>query len=149
MLKTLKLFASQENIPYHHFDSEIKKTVNMPAAVLIGKKTCGASEVFAEILKETEIITMGEKTGGKAYLYTPLKVGNEFILQIPEKPNYLSDFEMTFSEPEIEISTYPQLSYEKISSEENSEYRDSSISAAIDVLIGIEALNKKSEYFQK
>jgi hypothetical protein len=141
-LKCLYLVCKDKSLPELPGKEKIKRSFNLPIAVLIGENTSRAAEVFVYwIAKAKQGLTIGESSAGTPFPEKrfDLKSGERALL-IPDIPDFLAGMVVENSKASIDVPAYPQIPYKQISEESQSEKKDKCLLRAIDLLISLNAL---------
>jgi hypothetical protein len=144
-LKCLRLLCKGKSLPEVPGKEKIKRSFNLPIAVLIGENTRAAAEVFVYwIAKAKQGLTIGEDSAERPFPEKKFELKTEkYTLLIPEIPDYLSCMVVEDSNPSINVPAYPQIAYKRISEESKSEKSDKCLLRAVDLLISLNALEKQ------
>jgi len=141
-IKTLGLFISSDKIKIPNSIKVLDKPLSMPVLILIGKKTTGAAEIFASIMKSnSKAMLIGEDTAKLPFRKEVFTLSNGNFLNIPQVPKYLENMDIIPPVPSIKITTYPQIAFKKL--QKNSDtISDKALRRAIDLIICLHALKK-------
>jgi len=116
---------------------------DLPMAVLIGSRTSGSAEILAALIdRGRQGLTIGGSTAGRPFQFKTLKCG-PYTLSMPMAPDSLGFLDALPVVPEIAVSPYSAIPYEKLASGSKSEESDKCLSRAVDLLVSLDAIKRK------
>ena len=145
-LKALGLFIEADKIPLPDKIKPLKKVLNTPVLILIGKETKGAPEIFALMMAKLESgMLLGEKTRGAPFNKKEVPLNNGDYLMVPLVPEYLTSLNPAAAVPAINFNAGPQLDFKKLREEAGSEISDKALQRAIDLIVCLKALSTEKK----
>lgn len=144
-MQSLGFFCSKKELSANCRNIEFPdRILNLPAIILIGKKTKGAAEIFATIMSNSkQCLRLGEDSAGCPFIKKRVALKSGDFLMVPVVPESLKYVPAVAVCPEIRASAYPQIPYKEISENAGSENSDKCLQRALDLLISLNALHKE------
>jgi len=140
-LKSLQLFCDPKRLPKNKLQKKVKRFYDEPMAILVGKNTVGAAEIFAELTKKAKQgLVLGETTAGNPFSGKRIPLTSGGTLIVPLIPEYLKSLVISRIKPAIEIRAYPQIEFKNITEKAGAEKVDKCISRTADLLVSLDAL---------
>ena len=140
---SLKLFCAPERLPDARGSKDVKRAAESPSAILVGDRTMGAAEIFAYYMgRARQGLTIGGQTCGLPFPQQSILLSNGKALMIPDVPAEWDYYPEKPSAPSIKAEAYPQISYDKLSSDTGSEANDPCLSKAVDLLLSVSAIRQ-------
>ncbi len=142
-VNALGLFCSPEKKLIKELNPECKQFIKVPCAVLIGKNTSGAGEIFAFLMaKARQGLLIGAPTTGEPFPLKRVEMNSKYDLLIPQIPEELGMIPASPVQPAIKIKAYPQISYTDLKKVDE-ERIDNCLSRAVDLLISYSSIEHK------
>jgi hypothetical protein len=143
MLECLKLFCPADKIPEPNKKNQQKRLFDLPAVVLLSRKTSGAAELFAGYLTAAGAISIGGKTAGNPFPGKSFRLETGGTLVLPLIPGFIKKPLFVPFEPSIKEKALPMMDFKVLSREKSAEEKDECILKAVDLLISIDTLYGK------